>query len=93
MAIYRKTYRDKKRRRKRIIKRSDEDVKTIEEEILLNRGKVQKNGSKVVLTERGKAARGLPSKPKIEIVDIDNHLADVEYVWDFPKFYKLTELW
>ncbi|XP_070033713.1 G2/mitotic-specific cyclin S13-7-like isoform X2 [Nicotiana tomentosiformis] len=80
------------------VKRRDEDVKTIEEDIPLNRRKVKKSGKTLtsVLTSRSKAACGLPTKPKIQIVDIDaadvdNHLAVVEYVDDIYKFYKLTE--
>ncbi|OIT06066.1 g2mitotic-specific cyclin s13-6 [Nicotiana attenuata] len=80
------------------VKRPDEDVKTTEEEIPLNRRKVKDSGKTLtsVLTARSKAACGLPTKLKIEIVDIDaadvdNHLAAVEYVDDIYKFYKLTE--
>ncbi|KAL9458541.1 hypothetical protein AB3S75_007414 [Citrus x aurantiifolia] len=49
-----------------------------------------------VLTARSKAACGLINKPKdlisdIDVTDIDNELAVVEYVDDIYKFYKLTE--
>lgn len=68
----------------------DEDVKTIEK-IPLNERKVEKSGKTLtsILTARSKAACGLSNKPINQIVDID--AADVEYVEDIYKFYKLTE--
>lgn len=49
-----------------------------------------------VLTARSKAACGLASRPKDQIVDIDaadadDHLAGVEYVEEIYKFYKSDE--
>ncbi|KAK1418911.1 hypothetical protein QVD17_28062 [Tagetes erecta] len=49
-----------------------------------------------VLTARSKAACGITTKPKDPVVDIDesdinNELAEVEYVEDIYKFYKLSE--
>ncbi|KAI7728216.1 hypothetical protein M8C21_020408 [Ambrosia artemisiifolia] len=49
-----------------------------------------------VLTARSKAACGITIRPKDPVVnideaDIDNELAEVEYVEDIYKFYKLSE--
>ncbi|KAD6453324.1 hypothetical protein R6Q59_015166 [Mikania micrantha] len=49
-----------------------------------------------VLTARSKAACGITTKPKDLVADIDesdinNELAEVEYVEDIYKFYKLSE--
>ncbi|XP_076934928.1 G2/mitotic-specific cyclin S13-7-like isoform X2 [Bidens hawaiensis] len=49
-----------------------------------------------VLTARSKAACGITTKPKDPVVNIDepdigNELAQVEYVEDIYKFYKLSE--
>ncbi|KAG6432728.1 hypothetical protein SASPL_104314 [Salvia splendens] len=48
-----------------------------------------------ILTARSKAASGLTTRPKhlidIDVVDVDNELAAVEYVEDMYNFYKETE--
>ncbi|KAJ4838576.1 G2/mitotic-specific cyclin S13-6 [Turnera subulata] len=79
-----------------------EEVKAKKQEKVANKKKEGDGSSKKgqtltsVLTARSKAACGVGTKPKPEIVDIDaaevhNHLAAVEYVEDIYKFYKLAE--
>ncbi|CAN0905198.1 CYCB1-4 [Linum grandiflorum] len=60
----------------------------------------RKKGVKTVtaiLTARSKAACGLKNRPRdvvvdIDIADVDNHLAVVEYVDDLYNYYKLAEV-
>ncbi|KAI3829043.1 hypothetical protein L1987_03157 [Smallanthus sonchifolius] len=66
------------------------------EETPRRRSKKPSKSLTTVLTARSKAACGIKTKPKDPVVNIDesdinNELAEVEYVEDIYKFYKLSE--
>lgn len=87
--------------KKVIVVSPDEELKS-EEEKPISARKLGKGGSSrktltAILTARSKAVCGLALKPKedpiaeIDLADVDNELAAVEYVEDMYKFYKLAE--
>ncbi|KAF5816521.1 putative cyclin [Helianthus annuus] len=74
----------------------EEVVLKNQEETPRRRAKKPSKSLTAVLSARSKVACGITSKPKDPVVNIDesdinNELAEVEYVEDIYKFYKLSE--
>ncbi|KAI8553772.1 hypothetical protein RHMOL_Rhmol05G0042200 [Rhododendron molle] len=99
-AAQKKAHDQQQKSKKVIVISPDEELKSEEEKPIVSARKFGKGSSRKtptsILTARSKAACGLTIKPKnpiaeIDLGDVDNELAVVEYVEDMYKFYKQAE--
>ncbi|KAI8525949.1 hypothetical protein RHMOL_Rhmol13G0270200 [Rhododendron molle] len=99
-AAQKKAHDQQQKPKKVIVISPDEELKSEEEKSIVSARKSGKGSSRKtltsILTARSKAACGLTIKPKnpiaeIDLGDVDNELAVVEYVEDMYKFYKQAE--